>query len=51
MNKYAIWYYCNKCCHRVYIKPNSDRHNEIIDYISKYKKNWVHNDCETGDME
>jgi predicted DNA-binding protein len=50
MNKNAIWFYCNKCGKCIYIEPKSERHDKIIDYISKNKPNWVHENCETMDM-
>ena len=50
MNENAIWFYCNKCNYTVYIKPNSERHKEIINYISKNKRHWTHENCETHDM-
>jgi hypothetical protein len=50
MNKYAIWFNCNKCGGHVYLEPKSDRHYKIIDYISKNKPNWVHENCETLDI-
>jgi len=50
MNENAIWFYCNKCHSSVYIDPNSERHKEIIKYISKNKPHWTHENCETRDM-
>jgi hypothetical protein len=50
MNKYAIWFFCNKCGYRVYLKPESEKHEDIIEYIRKNKPNWVHENCETLDM-
>jgi tetrahydrodipicolinate N-succinyltransferase len=50
MNENAIWFYCKKCNSSVYIEPNSERHKEIIKYISKNKPHWTHENCETLDM-
>jgi len=49
-DEWAIWFFCNKCKYSIYIKPNSERHKEIINYISKNKQHWTHENCETCDM-
>ena len=38
MNDWAIWFFCNICGYSIYIKPNSKKHNDIIDYIEKEKQ-------------
>ena len=50
MNEHAIWFYCSKCNTSIYIDPNSERHKEIINYISTNKPHWTHQNCETLDM-
>ena len=45
MNDWAIWFLCNICGYSIYIKPNSKKHNDFIDYIKKEKQSWVHTEC------
>jgi len=38
MNDWAIWVYCYNCLQPVFIKPNSEDHNKIIDQMKGYIK-------------
>ncbi|MEM3845439.1 MAG: hypothetical protein QXU98_07045 [Candidatus Parvarchaeota archaeon] len=41
--EYAIWYYCNICGKPIYIKPNSEEHEEIIKHLRNQM--WGHKGC------
>ena len=36
MNKWAIWVVCSRCRNRLYIKPDSKKHKEILDFMDNY---------------
>jgi hypothetical protein len=40
---WALWHYCFKCGEKIYISPNSDAHNAIIEYMKE--KGWGHPQC------
>ena len=45
MNDWAIWCYCYNCPKVLFIKPNSDDHEKIIDQMKGYLK---HSQCPEG---
>ena len=45
MNDWAIWCYCYNCNKAIFIKPNSDDHEKIIDQMKGYLN---HSQCPEG---
>ena len=41
--KFRIWYYCNVCGEKIWIKPNGDNHKAMIEYMKK--EGWRHREC------
>ena len=45
MNENAIWFFCSVCGKSINIEPNSEIHNEIINYMKNRIPSWVHPEC------
>jgi len=41
--EWGIWYLCCICGGFIYVKPNSEEHNEIVDFFDY--RGWAHLDC------
>jgi hypothetical protein len=42
-DEHAIYYYCNECQKPLYIQPNSEAHQAVVDAM--YERGWGHADC------
>lgn len=41
--RWGIWFFCSTCNEEIFVEPNSDAHNAIIEYMKEH--NWVHRKC------
>ncbi|MFC1749461.1 ribbon-helix-helix protein, CopG family [Pseudomonadota bacterium] len=43
--QWKIWFLCNVCGKRIYLEPNSDAHQVVIQYMREH--GWTHSQCVT----